>query len=155
MISTVFSDSTNSTMIYNGGLTKEVFRSYCKHKLSKEAPKGSIIVFDNLNVHYDKDAIRFLTKKGLTVIYLPKYSPDLNPIEKIWSFMKKKIRDSEPREKIDTANAMREGFKLALKHLNKYFSSCGLILKKIIDEINEYYVLEKFDDSEMRLAACL
>lgn len=59
---------------------------------------GDIIIMDNLNVHknsFDKD---LFTNKGVEIRYLPRYSPEYNPIEMMWSKIKTIIRKNEPRD---------------------------------------------------------
>ena len=59
----------------------------------KQALKpGDIVVMDNMRSHHVKAVREVLEEKGMKVLYLPPYSPDLNPIEKMWSKMKALLR---------------------------------------------------------------
>ena len=52
---------------------------------------GSIVVLDNLNIHYNQYAIDALEEAGHTVLFQSRYSPDLNPIEMAWSKIKETV----------------------------------------------------------------
>lgn len=59
---------------------------------------GDIIIMNNLNVHKDSfDKIKF-NQKYVEIKYLPRYSPEYNPIEMVWSKIKTEIRKKEPRD---------------------------------------------------------
>jgi transposase len=58
---------------------------------------GDILVMDNLSAHKDSQALDLLKSAGVTVRFLPAYSPDLNPIELMWSKVKALLRKAEAR----------------------------------------------------------
>ena len=132
IIATYFSDGTVVSLIYRGALDKNVFRTYCKNILSKEAPQNSVIIFDNLNVHKDKESLKYLEKAGHKVIFQPQYSPDLSPAEKCWSVMKKVVRDIEPRTEKDVIETMKNGVEVAKKSIQKFFKACGMFVKNFV-----------------------
>ena len=57
-----------------------------------EIGPGKVIVLDNASFHKNKRTKELIERAGCRLIYLPPYSPDLNPIEKFWSWLKRKIR---------------------------------------------------------------
>jgi hypothetical protein len=57
-----------------------------------ENMKGSYIVMDNASIHKSKPMIRKIESKGYRIIYLPLYSPELNPIEQFWAIVKGKMK---------------------------------------------------------------
>lgn len=73
---------------YHGGTTGERFVQYLKETLLPTLKPGDIVVMDNMRSHHVKAVREVLEEKGMKVLYLPPYSPDLNPIEKMWSKMK-------------------------------------------------------------------
>ena len=73
---------------YQGGTTGERFVQYLKETLLPTLKPGDIVVMDNMRSHHVKAVREVLEEKGMKVLYLPPYSPDLNPIEKMWSKMK-------------------------------------------------------------------
>lgn len=60
---------------------------------------GDIVVMDNLRSHHVQGVEELLRQNGITPLYLPPYSPDLNPIEKMWSKMKSCLRKGKVRAK--------------------------------------------------------
>ncbi len=60
---------------------------------------GSIAVMDNLSSHKVKGVREQIESRGAEVLYLPPYSPDLNPIEKAWSKLKQSLRSAKARSK--------------------------------------------------------
>ena len=77
---------------YQGGTTGERFVQYLKETLLPTLKPGDIVVMDNMRSHHVKAVREVLEEKGMKVSYLPPYSPDLNPIEKMWSKMKALLR---------------------------------------------------------------
>jgi len=70
-------------MTVEGAVNAEVFRSYVREILLPTLKAGDILVMDNLSAHKDSQALDLLKSVGVTVRFLPAYSPDLNPIELI------------------------------------------------------------------------
>src|SRR6267142_1002173 len=58
---------------------------------------GDIVVMDNLSPHKSDPTLALITNAGAQVLFLPAYSPDLNPIEKMWSKVKGLLRGAEAR----------------------------------------------------------
>ena len=65
--------------IYQGGTTGERFVQYLKETLLPTLRQGDIVVMDNMRSHHVKAVREILEAKGMNVLYLPPYSPDLNP----------------------------------------------------------------------------
>lgn len=62
---------------------------------------GDVIIMDNLNVHKNSFDRKLFEAKGVEIRYTPRYSPEYNPIEMMWSKMKSDIRNAEPRDFYD------------------------------------------------------
>ena len=78
--------------MYDGTMDSALFLHWFEHCLCAEIEKGSIVVIDNATVH-SKTALFAIAKRfGMTLIFQPAYSPDLNKIEKFWAWLKKKLR---------------------------------------------------------------
>lgn len=77
---------------YQGGTTGERFLTYLKETLVPTLHPGDIVVMDNMRTHRMKAVGELLASHGITPVYLPPYSPDLNPIEKMWAKMKAILR---------------------------------------------------------------
>ncbi len=68
------------------------FNNWLEHHLIPELQEQSVIIADNASFHKTKKAIEIVEKYGHKLIFLPSYSPDLNPPEKFWAALKAKIR---------------------------------------------------------------
>ena len=67
-------------VIFEGNCDKNVFESYVEQILIKELEPGQIIVMDNINFHKSPKVIKAIADKFCSIMFLPTYSPDLNPI---------------------------------------------------------------------------
>jgi len=99
---------------YIGGTTGERFVSYLKNTLIPTLHPGDIVVMDNMRSHHVKAVEELLRQNGMTPLYLPPYSPDLNPIEKMWSKMKALLR----KWKIRTEELLAPAVQLALSFVS-------------------------------------
>ena len=97
MISSIRLDGTTACMTVDGATTGEVFRAYVEHILVPTLRRGDIVVLDNLSSHKDKPALALIEQAGAEVRFLPPYSPDFNPIEKMWSKVKTLLRSAKAR----------------------------------------------------------
>lgn len=79
-------------MVFNGSCDTEVFNSWVEQFLIKELKSGQFVVLDNASFHKSSKTIELIESVGCKVIFLPPYSPDLNPIEKFWANMKRWIK---------------------------------------------------------------
>lgn len=92
VLSSIRLDGEKAFTTYRGGTTGERFVQYLKETLLPTLRPGDIVVMDNMRSHHVKAVREILEAKGMKVLYLPPYSPDLNPIEKMWSKMKAILR---------------------------------------------------------------
>ncbi|MBB5352415.1 transposase [Haloferula luteola] len=84
-----------STACMTGATNAEVFRAYVKEVLLPSLKPGDILVMDNLSAQKDSRALEMLAARDVEVRFLPPYSPDLNPIELMWSKVKNLLRGAE------------------------------------------------------------
>jgi len=80
-------------MVFNGSCNTEVFNSWVEHFLIKELVPGQFVVMDNASFHKAQKTKVLIEPVGCKIIFLPPYSPDLNPIEKFWANMKRWIKN--------------------------------------------------------------
>ena len=84
---------------------------------------GSIVIWDNLNIHYNRYAIDALEEEGHVVLFQSRYSPDLNPIEKAWSKLKTLIRGIRPRGAAQLRAAIDKAWQaITPRDIDGYFS---------------------------------
>ena len=81
---------------YNGATDSELFEFWFEKCLLKELSRGKFIVLDNASFHRKARRIELAKHKKCSIIFLPPYSPDLNPIENKWAWLKQKLRDILP-----------------------------------------------------------
>lgn len=86
-------------LVIDGALNGELFRAYVEQQLVKVLRKGDIVVMDNLSSHKVAGVREAIEAAGATLLYLPAYSPDLNPIEQVFAKIKQEIRQRAPRTK--------------------------------------------------------
>jgi transposase len=77
---------------YKGTTDHKLFEAWFSGALLKEAKYGSVIVLDNATFHRKKTLKKLAENAGCSVLFLPPYSPDLNPIEKLWANFKKFLK---------------------------------------------------------------
>ena len=82
---------------YSGGTTGEKFVNYLKNDLIPTLGKDDIVIMDNLRSHHVKEVKETFEEAGIHYLYLPPYSPDMNPIEMLWSKIKSILRKLEIR----------------------------------------------------------
>jgi hypothetical protein len=73
---------------FKGCMNKALFKEYLSEKLLPNLPKNSYLIMDNASFHKGKDIEELFKNHNINLMYLPPYSPDLNPIEKKWSQIK-------------------------------------------------------------------
>ena len=114
--------------VYQGGTTAERFAEYLKTKLLPTLSEADIIVMDNMRSHHAKVVKQLLDSSKVTYLYLPPYSPDLNPIEKMWSKLKAFLRKEKIRIASELPSAISKGFlTIRPKDCIGWFHSCNYV----------------------------
>lgn len=116
----------DATVVVDGAMDSAVFTDYAEQCLAPSLSPGDLVVMDNLASHHAKDALAALESVGASVWFLPAYSPDLNPIEQMWSKVKACLRRTAAKT-IEalikaTANALRT---VTAQDCLGYFKACG------------------------------
>jgi len=79
-------------MIYTGTADTELIKYWLEHMLIPSLKENSVIILDNASIHKPKLIEKLILENGHHVIYLPPYSPELNPIERKWNQLKQLLR---------------------------------------------------------------
>lgn len=126
ILSSIRLDSATESLIFEGAVDRKMFDAYIKEVFAPTLRPGDIVVMDNLNAHKSQDAYEAIRKRQAEVLFLPAYSPDLNPIEKMWSKVKQVLRGIKPRTENDlfTATGTALGTVTA-SDAQGWFESCG------------------------------
>jgi transposase len=119
-------DGTVAAMVYEGGTTVAVMQAFAAGELQAILRPKDIVVMDNLSAHKDPEVIAAIEAAGAVVCFLPPYSPDLNPIEQMWSKVKEILRSAKAR----TAGALLDAIGMALRAVTVddaegWFAHCG------------------------------
>lgn len=112
---------------YVGGTTAERFRDYLEHILLPTLDEHAVIIMDNMRSHHAKVVKELLNERRVAYLYLPPYSPDLNPIEKLWSKLKSILRKLKVRACEKLPSAIAQAFRsITTDDCKGWFRSCGL-----------------------------
>jgi transposase len=126
MIGSVRQNGSTACMTVEGALNAEVFRSYIREILLPTLSPGDLLVMDNLSAHKDCEALGLLEEAGVKVRFLPAYSPDLNPIELMWSKVKALLRKAEARTPETLLLAIGDALsRVTQKDATHWFAHCG------------------------------
>ena len=80
-------------MCFPGTCNSELFNIWLKEVLLPELPPGKVLILDNASFHSSEESKKLIEAAACKLLFLPLYSPDLNPIEKYWANLKVKIRE--------------------------------------------------------------
>lgn len=84
-------------LVVDGAMTGEIFRAYVEQILAPTLAPGDIVVMDNLAAHKVAGVREAIEARGASLLYLPPYSPDLNPIEQLFAKLKALLRKAAAR----------------------------------------------------------
>lgn len=90
-------DGIVAPWVLEGAMNREAFDLYIERELAPTLGQGDIVILDNLPTHKSQRAKRALRKRGAWFLFLPPYSPDLNPIEMAFSKLKAHLRKAKAR----------------------------------------------------------
>lgn len=108
---------------------KDVFLAFLREVLVPELNPGQVIVMDNLSPHKVSEVREIIELAHCNLLYLPPYSPDLNPIEQCWSKIKWYLRSAKAREQKTRAHAISEAMtKVSSLNARAWFQNCGYTL---------------------------
>jgi putative transposase len=108
-------DGITAPWLLNGPIDGESFLTYVREVLVPTLRKGDIVVMDNLGSHKAKATRQAIREVGARLIFLPPYSPDLNPIEQFFAKLKHLLRKAKER----TEEAVNDRIKLIIKATSK------------------------------------
>lgn len=90
-------DGVEAPCLFDGPINGEVFLAWVQDSLVPTLKPGEIVIMDNLGSHKGKAVRHAIRKAGAKLLFLPKYSPDLNPIEQVFSKLKHGLRKARAR----------------------------------------------------------
>lgn len=129
ILSSIQLDGTLHYTTFSGGTTVEKFKKYLENDLLPYLNSDSVLIMDNMRSHHVKAIKALLDQAKVHYIYLPPYSPDLNPIEKLWSKVKALLRKFKARSLDDLPEAIQKAFcAVTISDCLDWFRSCGYVL---------------------------
>ena len=126
MISSIRLDGSKACMTIDAPTDGAVFEAFTEQVLVPTPRPGDVVVMDNLGAHRREEIAAAIARVGARAEYLPAYSPDLNPVEKMWSKVKEFLRATKAR----TSDALDAAIAAAFQSVTpqdaaSWFASCG------------------------------
>lgn len=110
-----------------GAWTGALFTLFVEEAVLPFVPRGSVLVLDNARIHHGQALLQAVEEAGCSLLFLPAYSPDFNPIELLWSWLKHQVRLLAPRDDDQRQSAIRFAQSLLPpQHATGWFGKCGL-----------------------------
>jgi len=119
-------DGLRAGMLIRGAIDGPRFLAFLREALVPALRPGDILVMDNLRVHKVAGVKELVESVGAAVLYLPPYSPELNPIELVWAKFKTAIRGVMPRTLAALQRVLNQAFaSLTSQQAAGWFRHCG------------------------------
>jgi len=120
-------DGVCAPMAFKGSMTGPIFEAYVEQILLPTLRQGDVVVIDNLKAHQGPEIRRFIEGVGASLLHLPPYSPDLSPIESMFSKFKEYLRRIGARTRDELFQAMRAGLEtITAQDILGWFLNVGL-----------------------------
>ena len=114
------------SLAVEGATTTRVFETYVQRVLAPTLREGQIVVMDNLSAHKGERVRELIERRGCELLYLPSYSPDLNPIEEAFGKMKGLWRKIEARSRETLLEALGAAISaITDQDARGFFEHCG------------------------------
>jgi transposase len=119
-------DGIVAPLVLSGPMTGEIFRAYTEQFLAPALAPGDVVVMDNLAAHKVAGVREAVEAAGASVLYLPPYSPDLNPIEQAFAKLKALLRKAATRTRDALWNAVGDLLnRFTPAECRNYLATCG------------------------------
>ena len=126
MVSAIRLTGIEAPMVIDGAMDALVFRGYIERMLAPTLHAGDIVVMDNLSSHKTVGVREAIEAVDASLLYLPPYSPDLNPIEAMWSKVKQSLRGAAARNSRTLLKAIGDALRtVTLQDCQGFFRGCG------------------------------
>ena len=126
LLASMTREGMGASIAVEGATTKAVFEAYVEEALAPSLRPGQVVVMDNLSSHKGQRVRELIEGRGCELLFLPPYSPDLNPIERAFAKLKASLRRAQAR----TFGALIEAIGRALGEIrgrdaSGFFRHCG------------------------------
>lgn len=127
MVCAIRFDRVVAPMVIEGAMNSWIFQGYVDWFLVPELRPGDTLIMDNLASHKTKAVREAVEATGAKLLFLPPYSPDLNPIENMWSKVKAHLRAEEKRSKKTLIRAIGRALKtITPNDCSGFFRAAGV-----------------------------
>jgi len=122
-------DGRTTALAFDGATDALAFEGYVAGQLCPTLRPGDLVVMDRLSAHRGPAVRAAIEAAGARLLYLPPYSPDLNPVEPMWSKVKQHLRSAKPRTDAELIDAMGMALRsVTAADAHGYFEHCGCIV---------------------------
>jgi transposase len=126
VISSLSLTGVGATMEIDGAIDTQVFDAFVEHFLVPTLLEDDVVLLDNVPFHYSARAISLIEEAGASVLHIPAYSPEFNPIEECISKIKGALRAAKARTKRKLLNALKKAIeKVTVQDICGWFAHCG------------------------------
>lgn len=126
LLASMSMEGMGPSLAVEGTTSATVFETYVKKVLAPTLRPGQIVVMDNLSAHKGARVRDLVAQRGCELLYLPPYSPDLNPIEEAFSKMKGILRRAEARSREALIEAIGRALEaITSRDARGFFGHCG------------------------------
>jgi len=126
MISSLRLDGSTACMTVDCATDGDIFEAYVRRVLAPTLRRGDLVVLDNLSSHKRPRIARLVRARGAKLLFLPPYSPDFNPIEKMWSKVKSILCAIAPRTSEDLHASITNALgQVTAQDAQSFFEACG------------------------------
>jgi transposase len=126
LLASLRGEGMGPSMAVEGATTSRVFETYVERLLAPTLKPGQVVVMDNLGAHRPRRVRELIKARGCELIYLPPYSPDLNPIEEAFAKLKHILRKMGARTKEALIEAMGRALgAVSAQDVRGFFAHCG------------------------------
>ena len=126
MIGALRIEGPSASVTIEGPTDSAIFETYIREALYPTLRPGDVVIMDNLSPHKGAPVLAKIAQAGAAVRFLPAYSPDLNPIELMWSKVKTSLRTAEARTQPKLLKAITSSFEaITSQDARNWFAHCG------------------------------
>jgi transposase len=126
LLSSITVEGMGPSLAVECATDREVFEAYVEKMLAPSLRPGQVVVMDNLSAHKGERVRALVEERGAELLYLPPYSPDLNPIEEAFAKIKNLLRKAEARTREALVEAMGQALSaVSARDARGFFEHCG------------------------------
>ncbi len=126
MLASMSVEGMGPSLAVEGATNANVFETYVERVLAPTLRRGQVVIMDNLSAHKGERVRKLIEGQGCELMYLPAYSPDLNPIEEAFSKIKRLLRKAEARSREALLDAIGAAISaITDQDARGFFEHCG------------------------------